>query len=119
MTENQATGAGVSAAPLHLRCLQAGLLALSLGFAAFTVRYVWAGRLVVPAYDQRLFGVWFKQVLANGVDFRALIEPHNGHYLPIPRLIFLLRNTLGEGDPRLLVSANLLLQGASIWLTAS
>jgi hypothetical protein len=90
----------------------------SLLFAYTTVRHVWESRLLVPFFDEWDFLDWYRHVLADGLSLHALWLPHNGHHLPLPRLIYFLRDWLTNGSPAALVLANLLIQAAVIAVLA-
>lgn len=100
------------------RGLAISLTVGSLLFAYTTFRHVWEARLVVPFFDEWDFLEWYRQVLDEGLSFGALWMPHNGHHLPLPRLLYLLRDQWTDGSPAVLVMGSLLLQGAAIALLA-
>ena len=100
---------------------RAAAIILSVGSLLFvytTVRHVWEARLVVPFFDEWDFLEWFRDVELQGLSAAALWMPHNGHHLPLPRLIYLLRDVWTDGSPATLVIGNLLLQGAIVALLA-
>lgn len=90
----------------------------SLLFVYTTLRHVWEARLIVPFFDEWDFLEWYRGVRESGLSVAALWMPHNGHHLPLPRLIYLLRDSWTGGNPAALVVGNLVLQGAIIMLLA-
>jgi len=86
----------------------------ALAFAWSTVRDAWDARLIVPFWDEWDFLTVYRYGTESGDLFAQLWTPFNGHYEPIPRLLFLGRDMLLRGDAIALIVACLALQGALI-----
>ena len=86
----------------------------SLAFACTTVRDAWEARLIVPFWDEWDLLTVYRYIAQSGDVFAELWTPFNGHYEPIPRLLFLGRDMLLGGHAIALVAACLGLQGALI-----
>ena len=86
----------------------------SLAFAGTTVRDAWAARLIVPFWDEWDLLTVYRHITESGELFADLWAPFNGHYEPIPRLLFLGRDMLLGGDPITLIVLCLALQTALI-----
>jgi hypothetical protein len=86
----------------------------SLAFACTTVRDAWDARLMVPFWDEWDFLTVYRHITESGDLFTDLWTPFNGHYEPIPRLLFLGRDILLGGDPITLIVVCLALQTALI-----
>jgi hypothetical protein len=86
----------------------------SLAFAATTARDAWDARLIVPFWDEWDLLKVHRHITESGDLFADLWTPFNGHYEPIPRLLFLGRDMLLGGDPLALIVVCLALQAALI-----
>ena len=86
----------------------------ALAFACTTVRDAWDARLIVPFWDEWDLLTVYRSIAQSGDVFAELWTPFNGHYEPIPRLLFLARDMLLGGDAIALIGACLALQGALI-----
>jgi hypothetical protein len=106
-------GAGRLAA-ISRRTLSILLWSGSLAFAWTTVRDAWDARLLVPFWDEWDFLTVHRHITESGDLFTDLWTPFNGHYEPIPRLLFLGRDVLLGGDPIALIVMCLALQAALI-----
>ena len=82
----------------------------SLVFASTTVRHAWDARLIVPFWDEWDLLTVYRHIIESGDLFADLWTPYNGHYEPIPRLLFLGRDMLLGGDPVALIIVCLVLQ---------
>ena len=86
----------------------------ALAFAGTTVRDAWDARLLVPFWDEWDLLTVHRHITESGDLFTDLWTPFNGHYEPIPRLLFLGRDMLLGGDPIALILVCLVLQTALI-----
>lgn len=84
----------------------------SLAFACTTVRDAWEARLIVPFWDEWDLLTVYRYTTQSGNIFAELWTPYNGHYEPVPRLLFLGRDMLLGGDAITLIAVCLALQGA-------
>ena len=78
------------------------------------MRDAWDARLIVPFWDEWDLLTVYRYITQSGDVFAELWTPFNGHYEPIPRLLFLGRDMLLGGDAIALIAACLALQGALI-----
>jgi hypothetical protein len=85
-------------------------------FAGTTLGYTWTARLVVPYWDEWDFLDFAREAEPEGATFSGLWALNNGHRLFIPRLLFLARDRLLDGDPLALIGLSLLSQAALIAL---
>jgi hypothetical protein len=81
----------------------------SLAFAYTTFVSAWEARLIVPYGDEWDFLTVYRRVSETG-SFADIWAPFNGHYEPIPHLLFLGRDALLQGDAVALIVVSLLLQ---------
>ena len=86
----------------------------SLAFACITLRDAWDARLIVPFWDEWDLLTVYRYITQSGDVFAELWAPYNGHYEPIPRLLFLGRDMLLGGDAITLIAACLALQAVLI-----
>ena len=86
------------------------LWAGAIAFAGTTVRDAWDARLIVPFWDEWDLLTVYRYITESGDLFVDLWTPFNGHYEPIPRLLFLGRDMLLGGDPVALIVVCLALQ---------
>lgn len=91
----------------------------SLAFAGTTVHDAWDARLIVPFWDEWDLLTVYRYISQSGNPLADLWTPFNGHYEPIPRLLFLGRDTLLGGDPVALIILCLALQTALIGIVVT
>src|SRR5687767_14683115 len=101
-------------AAIWRRTITALLWGDSVAFACITLRDAWDARLIVPFWDEWDLLTVHRYITQSGDVFAELWTPYNGHYEPIPRLLFLARDLLLGGDAIALIAACLVLQGALI-----
>lgn len=101
-------------AAIWRRTITALLWGGSVAFACITLRDAWDARLIVPFWDEWDLLTVHRYITQSGDVFAELWTPYNGHYEPIPRLLFLARDLLLGGDAIALIAACLVLQGLLI-----
>ena len=101
------------------RTITALLWGGALAFACITLRDAWDARLIVPFWDEWDLLTVYRYITQSGDVFAELWAPYNGHYEPIPRLLFLGRDMLLGGDAIALIVACLALQGALIGIVVA
>jgi hypothetical protein len=101
--------AAVSRRPLNVL-----LWSASIAFACTTLQGAWDARLIVPFWDEWDLLTAYRHITEGGDLFAGLWTPFNGHYEPVPRLLFLGRDMLLGGDPLALIIVCLVLQAALI-----